>query len=303
LGQPETVQTEDRSATAFGPVTTTSTANGTGQAGLVNSATGAAGALAGWAIASIGKQLSTNEVHSSLSATPASSLAPTYTNGITAASSTSSSPRPSTDSSIFASPNMGSTSKLPSIAVRAAPPKPKPVATNTLKLGGVKAKSKPNTSLVDTIAGEWDDGDDVENAWGNEDLIDVNADDDDWAGFESAPIPEIAVPEPQSYYVKATTPAPAVVKAVLKVVPRQPVAASPSPLKVVASPVVANFDDWGNGDVDGEGEVEVEGKKAVSTSTAGPALGALSKEDKEKEMARRREERKARIAAMKGAKK
>ncbi len=38
-----------------------------------------------------------------------------------------------------------------------------------------------STALVDVLAGEYEeDGDEVANAWGHDDLIDVNADDDDW---------------------------------------------------------------------------------------------------------------------------
>jgi SCY1-like protein 1 len=49
-----------------------------------------------------------------------------------------------------------------------------------MKLGGVK-KAEKKSALAE-LTSEWDDaeGDEVENAWGNEDLIDVNADEDDW---------------------------------------------------------------------------------------------------------------------------
>jgi SCY1-like protein 1 len=170
-------------------------------------------------------------------------------------------------------------------------------------LGGAKAKSKPNTSLADTLAGEWEDGDEVENAWGTEDLIDVNADGDDWAAFESAPIPEVVVPKAQSYYIKpdvVTQPSPPKVKAkpasTSTTAPPTPLLA-PKPV-VAAAVVPASYDDWGDGG-DGRDGVDV----PLKSSTPAAGLAGLSKEDKDKEMARRREERKARIAAMKGQKK
>lgn len=46
-----------------------------------------------------------------------------------------------------------------------------------MKLAG--AKKAPGKSLADQLAGEWEE-EDGGNAWGTDDLIDVNADDDDW---------------------------------------------------------------------------------------------------------------------------
>jgi hypothetical protein len=68
----------------------------------------------------------------------------------------------------------------------------------------MKLKPKVAAPPVESLADEWDDGG-AANAWGTDDLIDVNADTDDWAAFESAPVPEIVVPPPQSYYLKPTT--------------------------------------------------------------------------------------------------
>ena len=161
---------KDQSAEAsqsYGPTTTTSQANGVGgQAGLVNSATGAAGALAGWAIASLGKQLQSSEVHSSLSAQP----------GLSAPVAA---PRPSSDSvSSFSSAG-------PSTSTYKITPAPAPVRAKPqtgMRLGATKAAPLGGSSLVDSLAGEFEeDGDEVAKAWGTDDLMDVNADEDDWS--------------------------------------------------------------------------------------------------------------------------
>lgn len=297
--QPDTVLTDDRSS--HGPVTTASTANGS-QAALVSSATGAAGALAGWAIASIGKQMSTTEVHSTMSA--ASTLAPpSFTpNATSAVTSPAASPRVSSDSFAF-----GSTSTKPSINVKKAAPRVVPSSSSGMKLGATKSKA-PSSNLADTLASEWDDADDggVENAWGTDDLIDVNADEDDWAAFESAPVPEIVVPPAQSYYVnppsqatqtngtkRTPSPAPApptprVAQAATKAAPvLAPPIVKPSPAPA-QTPTLASNDEWGDVEAPAKG------------GTPQPSMAGMSKEDKDKEMARRREERKAvRLLALK----
>lgn len=290
----------------------TTTANGNGQAGLVNSATGAAGALAGWAIASIGKQLNSSEAHSSIAATAAPTLAPPAfpsTNGGSPSSTPNASPRLSFDNpASFGATSTASTSRMSSIGVKkAVKPTIKPASSTGMKLGGVKPKTQP--SVADAVAGEWDD-DGVENAWGTEDLIDVNADDDDWAAFESAPVPEIVVPPPQSYYVKpaqiasgngpsAAVTSPPKAKPVKSPVPASTPHMSP---KAIASPAPsitatmakpspvpsasASFDGWGE-------EEDRSATASPAMSSQQPSLANMSKEEKDKEMARRREERKA----------
>lgn len=267
--QPETVQTE--SSANMGPITTTPATNGAGQAGLVNSATGAAGVLAGWAISSLSKQMSTTEVHSTMSATPAAARPPVP--------STSVSPSPSSSSTMAPSapvPGFGSTNK------------------SSMKL-------KPKVAApVESFADEWDDGG-AANAWGTDDLIDVNADTDDWAAFESAPVPEIVVPPPQSYYVKPTIngaakPAAPPVKSAPSV--KSAPTPSPQPPMKPAMPTAPVSDGW-------DDEVEEPSRSAPTPppASATPSLANMNKEEKELEMARRREERKARIAAMKEQKK
>jgi len=297
---------DERAASSYGPVTTTATAHGAGQAGLVNSAAGAAGALAGWAMSSLGKQLASTEVHSSMSVTSASSLAPPSinSNGASPASTQATSPRLSTDSgSFFSAPAFASTSKASSIGVRkAAPPVRQPPG---MKLGGAKPETNASPSLADAVAGGWEDADEVATAWGTNDLIDVNADHDDWAGFESAPVPEIVVPPPQSYYVKSpqlngktsssrSTPQPSPPKkspvprstATFPTIPK-PTASSPLSRSTPSVPSPPRFDEWA------DAEETLPGGAAGTKDSTQPSLAGMSKEEKDKEMARRREERKA----------
>lgn len=245
-------------------------APGVPQAGLVTSAAGAAGSLAGWAFSNLSKQLSSGEA-GTLSAQPAASLSPPPSMPASMPATRRSSdvgaadpPRPALPSKVA---SFGGATKLSS--------------GHGMKLGGSGAK-KPTTSLVDELAGEWDDG---PGGWGNDDLINVNADEDDWTAFEQAPV-DIPAPAPaQDYYVKAASPKPAPAKPKPKPTPAaQPKPAPPSPAIVAPKPVKPSAP-------------EPTSRPGSGSST--PNLASMSKEDKEKEMARRREERKARIAAMK----
>jgi SCY1-like protein 1 len=60
-----------------------------------------------------------------------------------------------------------------------------------MKLGGAKKSAGPSSLVAEVIADEWADGDGdaVENAWGTDDLIDVNADADDWGERDFDPHP------------------------------------------------------------------------------------------------------------------
>ncbi|CAD6573941.1 MAG: hypothetical protein TREMPRED_000967 [Tremellales sp. Tagirdzhanova-0007] len=319
---PETVLSQERVATTYGPITTTAITNGVGQAGLVNSAAGAAGALAGWAISSLGKQLASTEVHSSLSATSASSLGPPSIPSANAslASTPATSRRPSTDSSFVSAPSIASVSKPSNMASRKATiPAPAPIRSSSqpagMKLSGSKAKSHAGTTLADAVVGEWEDADEVANAWGTNDLIDVNADDDDWAGFESAPVPEIVVPPPQSYYLPAfqtddnasssrptprqpaSPPRKAAIPPTTARIPES-MDSSKSSTASSASPNITKIEDWAEAEEIPPGVMSAAGE----TMQVGSLTG-MGKEEKDKEMARRRDERKARIAAMKEQKK
>ncbi|OCF77226.1 SCY1 protein kinase [Kwoniella mangroviensis CBS 8886] len=329
---PDTVLSEEKSSASYGPVTTTSSATTTNQAGLANSAAGAAGALAGWAISSLSKQLSTPDMNSSMSAATAFNVP----SGLSPNPSPMHSPRIGTDSTAVSA--FGSTS--PSVPG----PSSGKFATgvnggrrgsaggsglklggsgNTRKTGGAGAGPGPS-SLVDMVASEWDDNDnDGGNAWGNDDLIDVNADEDDWSAFESAPIPEIVVPPPQSYYVTSPKPPSSSTngvntntnKPIQKIVSSNspkpsPVAAFASTTKSkpnsAVSPAMSSTtnDDWGEiPDNDNNSSSSPQKVASPTPQAQAQSLAGMSKEDKDKEMARRRAERAARIAAMKEQKK
>ncbi|KAJ9114995.1 hypothetical protein QFC22_005323 [Naganishia vaughanmartiniae] len=301
LTQPDTAIPENAAnGQTYGPSTTTML-NGshTSAAGtsLVHSATGAAGALAGWAIASLGKQLPVSEAHSSISATPAQVQYPLSVPNASSSglgtSNTSGIPRSSTPS---ARSNVGK--------------------AGGMQLGASSAAGRPNraaasTSLVDELAGEFEeDGDEVANVWGSGDLLDVNADEDDWSAFEEAPVPLVSEPRrsttasqgkasvftedpwadpvPSLPNLSITKPRqPAAIVAPKPVRAKQPppaAKAAPSPALVADEWNTAKESDWQ------EGTPTAEDKPSTPVNVS---LAGLSKEEKEKEMARRREERKA----------
>jgi SCY1-like protein 1 len=148
---------------------------------MVSSAAGAAGALAGWAIASIGKQLPMSELHTTMSASTGSAVAlqaSTFPGGIS--NGQSSSPRSSmSDTKRPARPAAVSSfgAAAPSRLGRGG----------GMQLGGgtslsSASRAAESSSLADALAGEFEeDGDEVANAWGQGDLMDVNADADDWS--------------------------------------------------------------------------------------------------------------------------
>ncbi|OXC70667.1 hypothetical protein AYX13_00645 [Cryptococcus neoformans] len=347
---PETALPSDQ-ISSQGPVTTTSASISSNQGGAVNSAAGAAGALAGWAISSLGKQLKTSEAHSSMNSSgmPAGFGASAPTIKFNTASSSPAVPASSRVSEeifrpVSASPSLKSVSPQP----RAINAFGRTTTNSSLSgtSGGMKlagAKKAPGKSLADQLAGEWEEEDDG-NAWGTDDLIDVNADDDDWSAFESAPVPEVVVPPPQPYYVSAPKPKPSssniTTSAALRSKPTLSPAISstssipthaPEPVKPASStstplipsspalstisgaksPVLSsqvNTTDTERGQMDSASASErsspqLSVKAGNGTGTLQPNLANMSKEEKEKEMARRREERKAKIAAMKEQKK
>ncbi len=147
---------------------------------MVSSAAGAAGALAGWAIASIGKQLPTSELHTTMSASAASTAtfqSPLLPGGMPNSQSTS--PRSSISDTKRVVQRPAAVSSF-----AAAPSK---LGRNGgMQLGGASSssahKAAGSSSLVDALAGEFEeDGDEVADAWGQGDLMDVNADADDWS--------------------------------------------------------------------------------------------------------------------------
>lgn len=125
------------------------------QAGLVNSATGAAAALTGWAVSSLGKKLAPADMQTTI--VSASTLTP--------------------------NPNInGRGSPLP---VSSASSSANPSRSKGLQLGGNKAPASTLAAqLAEEVANEAGSG--SSRLW-NDDLIDIHADEGDWSAFESAP--------------------------------------------------------------------------------------------------------------------
>ncbi|KAH9044179.1 armadillo-type protein [Lactarius hengduanensis] len=149
-----------------GPTLGLSTPNGGAEATLVSSAAGAAGALAGWAISSIGKKVSylTPSTMPSLSYRPVQ-FTPADMQSAISPAQTPPPPVPSESRPTFGS-------QAP------APPVPSSSKPKGLQLGAHKAAS--SGVLPGGLANEvrWDG-----------DLMDLNADAEDWNAFESAPAP------------------------------------------------------------------------------------------------------------------
>ncbi|WVO12455.1 hypothetical protein L204_100054 [Cryptococcus depauperatus] len=304
---------------ALGPTTTSQAP--TSSKPLVNTATGAAGVLAGWAMSSLSKQLAASEAQSTME-----------TNSTSDGLSVS---KPSFGGSSRTSPNL-SASATPSFTSPIVSPTPSEINSRfslktTSKLNGISSQSsqtgglklnnarKPKQSLADQLAAEvaaeevndWDSG----NAWGNDDLMDVNADDDDWSTFESAPVPGIHVLPPQSYYVtpaqskpkpkSASTNTALVVPAATEST-SAPTVQSPKPIKpptisTPLAPASVSPSSFIKSPLSSRHGSETT-PPLPTVTTPQPSLAGLSKEEKDKEMARRREERKAKIAAMKKGK-
>ncbi|KAG2036717.1 armadillo-type protein [Suillus americanus] len=119
------------------------------QAGLVNSATGAAAALTGWAVSSLGKKLAPADMQTTIS---------------------------STIDVPMSAPNInGRASSLPATS---ASPSANPSRSKGLQLGGNKAPSSTLAlQLAEEVANEAGQG--SSHLW-NDDLIDINADEGDW---------------------------------------------------------------------------------------------------------------------------
>ncbi|KAF7375945.1 Protein kinase domain-containing protein [Mycena sanguinolenta] len=140
------------------------------QATLVNSAAGAAGALAGWAISSLGKTLATKDMQSNMTAVAGLGIdrptsAPIPVGG----------PAPFGDQSTSLS------------GVKSGLSTPTPSKSRGMQLGAHKVPaSVAAAALVEQLAEEAAAAEGESNPWGNDDLIDVNADEDDWSAFETA---------------------------------------------------------------------------------------------------------------------
>ncbi|KAF7969152.1 hypothetical protein HWV62_28194 [Athelia sp. TMB] len=304
-----------------------------GQATLVNSATGAAGALAGWAISSLGKQLKTADMQSTMNIAEISRpiSAPPPPAGA-----------PSRPSPLPFVPSASSVAK--STVSSPAVPRGGSSRAKGMQLGANKVPAATLAMELEEEATSAMGGD--SNPWGTDDLIDINADEDDWSAFETAltsprpakqplasnsrlsaasngrQIPTISAPNDDDDAWGGMDPAAEEVAPIdnpwapppslaptrsLATQPKKPApapkarVASPSPVPTpISSPPPPDPDGWGdNSWVDAEREM----KKPATPVTTTVNLASLSKEEKAAEIARRKEERKQRIAALKEQKK
>ncbi|CAK5281427.1 unnamed protein product [Mycena citricolor] len=259
------------------------------QATMVNSAAGAAGALAGWAISSLGRTLATSELQTGIAATierPTSAPGPAALPAIQAVSANGS----------------GSRSGVST---------PKPSKSKAMQLGANKIPpSVAAAALAEQLAEEAAaSAADIDgNPWESEDLMDVNADADDWSAFETAPAegqdefpvsPGIDAWGAESNYTAA--------QSMLNTQPITPKvstrARSPTPIRSppARSPPAPEHDNWATGGWDDTPAGKPQSPIPSASTTSPTPL--LTKEEKAAEMARRKEERKQRIAQMKEQKK
>ncbi|RPD63710.1 ARM repeat-containing protein [Lentinus tigrinus ALCF2SS1-6] len=143
------------------------------------------------------------------------------------------------------------------------------------------------------------------NPWGNDDLMDVNADEDDWSAFETAPAPSTVpddfgfgnihshAPVADPWDVPAPAPKPPVAP--------QPTRPTTAHRPAVHSPLAHPRPASSTRSVT-PSESKPEAAHAHPVSTAHSTAG-MTKEEKAAELARRKEERRQRIAALKEQKK
>ncbi|KZO90737.1 ARM repeat-containing protein [Calocera viscosa TUFC12733] len=306
LIRPESTTSPNGAANSYSPPPATV------QAQLVNSATGAAGALAGWAMSSLSKQLSPAELGGSMAGDRALSAPPVNGSGLASATVNG---------------------KTQMTGAPSAPQRPAlaPVTSSGPSKAGMQLRShttpsdKMSALLAEVADAEEGDADGGMNAWDG-DLMDVNADADDWSAFEAAPVKAEAPddgedggwgePLPEPSYRLSTSPAtssapkrpptiqvsPAASRPAVASPPRPtpaPVAPKPVPVTPAVAPKLAAVaDSWG---AFGE-EAPSTPSRSSTPASAAPAQASLvgmSKEEKAAELARRREERKQRIAQAK----
>ncbi|KIM45100.1 hypothetical protein M413DRAFT_441766 [Hebeloma cylindrosporum] len=285
---------------------------------LVDSAAGAAGSLAGWAISSLSKKIAMADLQA-----PINSAA-----GFAIDRSTSA-PNPSSMSNNIGEISRPTFSK-PTNSSQTLPGSYEPSKIQAMQLGARQATAKlafgvlPN-ELADEIdedkawatpsssshlrsdTGHLATG---HNPWGTDDLIDVNADEDDWSAFESAPVktPAAAV-EPIISSLSGGTGSSRMAdrgSQISQATPKQLGNVAMSTQRAQSPALFSGGtksppDDLGWDAVDTwESPAE---KVTPPSAYAPPSQAVVSKEEKALEMARRKEERRQRIALLKEQKK
>jgi SCY1-like protein 1 len=171
---------------ANGPSTTTQANAAQGGGSRIVGTAAAAGALAGWAISSLNRQLPSNEAHSQMTATPEQVQKPLEIPRQASMIFNSTAPSPAaTPRASFGdasrpsatSPRLGQGSRLGALSAK----------SGGMQLGGSSRSKQQHQSegqsLVDALAAEYEEDEvgSVRDAWGDGDLMDVNADADDWS--------------------------------------------------------------------------------------------------------------------------
>ncbi|KAJ3517647.1 hypothetical protein NLJ89_g377 [Agrocybe chaxingu] len=281
--------------TAAPPVATT----------LANSATGAAGSLAGWAISSLGKKLAASDMQTPISATDAS------------VDRSLSVPSPASFSS-----HIGEISR----PTYATPSHSSPAVPNAASKGkGLQlgANKVPENVAMSILAEEAAASASLEgNPWGSEDLMDVHADDDDWSAFETAPtatqtkstlVSSFRSSQPQTPVIpgdwslgltnggsSTRTPAPST----LRPIKNPSIQRAQSPISRPLSSQSSGPKSPGvHSSWEAENAWDLPAAPKPTPSLASSNSAVLTKEEKALEMARRKEERKQRIAMLKEQKK
>ncbi|KAF5321514.1 hypothetical protein D9619_001358 [Psilocybe cf. subviscida] len=316
---------------------------GAAPASIVDSAAGAAGSLAGWAISTLGKKIAVsdmqNPINSGLSvgldrstSAPDSASLSSHIGEIT---------RPSFHKSVHSSSTIATTTNgsgsSKGKALQLGSNKI-PASLSVAKLAEqVAAEEEFSASAFDAdnpwakkssldLPGAFKKvGSDDGNPWGSDDLIDVNADEGDWSAFESAPAvsvhtllsstPAFSPANPGTSWLSATdethwgaTPS----QTTNGYRPRSPAGpAIQSSIKRALSPTPRSHRPQSplskpaqDADWDSAGGWDDTPASKPSASTPTSASQApVSKEEKALEMARRKEERKQRIAMLKEQKK
>ncbi|KAH8119599.1 hypothetical protein DFH11DRAFT_1565893 [Phellopilus nigrolimitatus] len=276
------------------------------QSALVNSAAGAAGALAGWAMSSLSKKLVPGDLQSTMASTATIQLptsAPPSLNGSSAGAG---------PSSLFASPPE-STLSSPALPSR---PLARPKGMQLGSKGSASARAAAMAAGLNAGG--------TAGALGSDDLMDVNADEDDWTAFESAPptsavglgfgevsfkTPVLSVDESDDWGNMddgADDSGPSVDAWGGDLHAPQPMRPRPSPMSPAASlksksppsrlispsPAVSRSP-----------VQSIPGAMSPTPPPSTPTTTGMTKEEKAAEMARRKEERKQRIALLKEQKK
>ncbi|TCD64866.1 hypothetical protein EIP91_003532 [Steccherinum ochraceum] len=272
-----------------------------GSSTLVNTAAGAAGALAGWAISSLGKSLAAADLQSTMSSVGGIAVDRTASAPPTTANGMSGLPPPPVP--------LVSTLSSPGPAKHSMPTASSSHA-RSMQLGANKV---PAATSMHDMALEWAEEAAAEaeadhsNPWGTDDLMDVNADQDDWSAFESAPPapviglhPSNTIESPNAdYWGDSFSDMPAPSPAVSPPKSHQRPAAIVTAATAIHRPASA----LSNAQSDGGQSDPIPSRVASPAQTPVASTVGMTKEEKAAEMARRKEERKQRIAALKEQKK